>query len=86
MLKWEKIAVAKSENGESTITYSAGAYQIESRKRLLKSANKGEYYFLHTDYFLLKDGKEVRDCATLKAAKAEAERLDAEEAGGNVKL
>jgi len=73
MITWKKID--KSENREgTTITYRGLGTDliIQSRKRHIPHAN-GVGTWDHTTYFVLKDGKEVKELYSLRDAKDFAE-------------
>lgn len=72
-MKWIKAEKRVSKEG-TTITYT-GDYglTIESRKRHIPHANRSGTWD-HTSYWLLKDGKEVKEFFSLKDAKEFAEK------------
>ena len=74
-LKWEKIGKSVNEEG-TTITYQAAGtgLTIESRKRHIPNANRAGTWD-HTSFFVLVDGKEVKEKLSLKYAKDFAEQL-----------
>ena len=74
-LKWEKSGKSMNEEG-TTITYQAAGtgITIESRKRHIPHANRGGTWD-HTSFFVLVDGKEVKEKWSLKYAKDFAEQL-----------
>ena len=76
MIVWEKTGKRVSSSG-TTITYSGKgtAFTIESRKRHIPHAN-GVGTWEHTSYFVLLDGKEVKEKYSLKDAKMFAEILN----------
>jgi len=66
---------AISQDG-TTVTYTdlrETGLLIESRKRHIPHAN-GSGTWDHTSYWVLRDGKELKECYTLKAAKEWAGR------------
>lgn len=75
VIKWEKTKRQVSTEG-TTITYSGKGtdIEIESRKRHIPHAN-GKGTWDHTSYFVLEDGKEVKEKQSLKDAKEFAESL-----------
>ena len=72
-MKWIKEGRAVSEVG-TTVTYRADGTNvtIESRKRHIPHANRSGTWD-HTSYFVLKAGKEMKECFSLKDAKEYAE-------------
>lgn len=75
-MTWEICSRSIGREG-TTITYiprwkPESGWKIESRKRHIPHAN-GSGTWDHTSYFILKDGKEVLEKNTLKAAKEYAE-------------
>lgn len=82
-LKWEKIGKSVNEEG-TTITYQAAGtgLTIESRKRHIPHAN-GTGTWDHTSFFVLVDGKEVKEKWSLKYAKDFAEKLYKEKGENN---
>ena len=82
-LKWEKIGKSVNEEG-TTITYQAAGtgLTIESRKRHIPHAN-GTGTWDHTSFFVLVDGKEVKEKWSLKYAKDFAEQLYKEKGENN---
>ncbi|MBO5917375.1 MAG: hypothetical protein J6Q14_01240 [Oscillospiraceae bacterium] len=75
-MKWIKIEKRVTGSGATTITYrlEGTPYTVESRKRPIPHANRaGSWSF--TSYFVHKDGVEVVEKHTLKAAKEYAEAL-----------
>ena len=71
---WTKIGTKISALQGTTITYRlmGTSYTVESRKRPIPHANRPGTWE-HTSYFVLKDGVELIEKFTLKAAKAFAE-------------
>lgn len=74
-VKWVKIGKAIDDQG-TTITYQAEGTNltVESRKRNIPHAN-GRGTWEHTSYFVLEDGKEIKEKHSLAAAKEYAEEL-----------
>ena len=75
-MKWIKTGKKMIVGKGTTITYrlEGTPYTIESRKRPIPHANRaGSWSF--TSYFVLRDGVEVVEKHTLKAAKEYAEAL-----------
>ena len=75
-MKWIKINKVVKGSGETTITYrlEGTVYTVESRKRPIPHVNRaGSWSF--TNYFVHKDGVEVAEEHTLRAAKEYAETL-----------
>ena len=75
MIRWERESKRISSSG-TTITYAGRGtgLTIESRKRHIPHAN-GIGTWDHTTYFVLQDGKEVKEKYSLKDAKEFAENL-----------
>lgn len=72
-MKWIKTEKTVSKEG-TTITYTGDhGLTIESRKRHIPHANRIGTWD-HTSYWLLKDGKEVKEFFSLKDAKEFAEK------------
>ena len=76
MIVWEKTGKRVSSSG-TTITYSGKGtgFTIESRKRHIPHSN-GVGTWEHTSYFVLLDGKEIKEKYSLKDAKMFAEILN----------
>lgn len=77
-MNWTKASVAIKANGEKAITYvplETNRIRIESRKSKIPHAN-GVGTWEHTFYYVIENGKDVKQCSTLKEAKAFAEALD----------
>ena len=80
MINWKKVGRTVSEEG-STIIYAGEGTDltIESRKRKIPHAGgngyNGRTFWWHTTYFVLKDGKEVKERFSLADAKEYAEGL-----------
>ena len=75
-VKWAKTGKQVSAALGTTITYrlEGTPYTVESRKRPIPHANRaGTWSF--TSYFVLKDGVEVAEKHTLRAAQEYAEAL-----------
>lgn len=69
-MTWAKTGRVISQDG-TTITYTdlrETGLIIESRKRYIPHAN-GSGTWDHTSYWVLRDGEELKECYTLKAAK-----------------
>lgn len=77
-MKWVKVGKTASSEG-TTVTYRSEGTDItiESRKRHIPHAN-GSGTWDHTTYFILRSGKELKECYTLKDAKEYAERIAAQ--------
>lgn len=76
MLTWEKTGRTVGPKG-STITYTAKEkprITIESRKRPIPHAS-GSGFWMHTSFFVLVDGSEIKERFSLCDAKAFAEGL-----------
>lgn len=74
-MKWVKTGRTVSPKG-TTITYTGdNGLMIESRKRHIPHANRSGTWD-HTSYWLLSNGKEVKEFYSLKAAKDAAERFE----------
>lgn len=74
---WEKIEKSVIVGIGTTITYRAKEYPmliVQSRKRHIPHAN-GVGTWEHTSYFVIWQGKEIKECYSLKDAKAAAEKL-----------
>ena len=74
-MTWAKTGCVISQDG-TTITYTdlrETGLTIESRKRHIPHAN-GSGTWDHTSYWILRDGEELKECYTLKAAKEWANR------------
>ena len=76
LMKWIKTCKTVKVGSGTTITYrlEGTPYTVESRKRPIPHAN-GVGTWDHTSYFVLKDGVEVIQQHTLRAAQACAEDL-----------
>lgn len=74
-MKWIKTGKTVNKEG-TTITYSAEgtALTIESRKRHIPHAN-GVGTWDHTSYFVLMNGRELKEKFSLKDAKEYAEEV-----------
>ena len=83
-VKWVKTGKVVRTSGSTTIIYrlEGTPYTVESRKRPIPHANRSGTWD-HTSYFVLKDGVEVAEKHTLRAAKEYAEALY--NGGGEVK-
>ena len=81
VIKWEKTRRQVSAEG-TTITYSGKGtdIEIESRKRQIPHAN-GKGTWDHTSYFVIVNGKDVKEKYSLKDAKEFAESLIGGEKG-----
>lgn len=75
-MKWIKEGRTASSDGSTTVTYrgEGTGITIESRKRPIPHAN-GRGSWDYTSYFVLRDGKELKECHTLRDAKEYAERM-----------
>ena len=75
-VKWAKIGKLVSAALGTTITYrlEGTPYTVESRKRPIPHANRSGTWD-HTSYFVRKDGVDVAEKHTLRAAKEYAEAL-----------
>lgn len=74
-MTWAKTGRVISQDG-TTIIYTnlqEIGLTIESRKRHIPHAN-GSGTWDHTSYWVLRDGEELKECYTLKAAKEWAGR------------
>lgn len=74
-MNWARTAKMTGPEG-TTITYTdmrETGLTIESRKRHIPHAN-GSGTWDHTSYWILRDGEELKECYTLKAAKEWANR------------
>ena len=72
-LIWKKLGKTVSAEGTTVIYEAAGTgYRIESRKRHIPHAN-GIGTWDHTTYFVLLNGKELREEYSLRRAKEWAE-------------
>lgn len=78
MRVWKMIGKHQGPLG-TTIIYGAEgcAYEIQSRKRHIPHAN-GSGTWDHTSYFVVREGLELAEKWTLKAAKDYVDRLEAE--------
>jgi len=77
MKKWEKIGRTTYGDGGSDTTYSPKGYpaiRVESRKRAITHANRSGSW-MHTTYFVMKNGIDVAERWTLKDAKEVAEMM-----------
>ena len=74
--KWTKSGKLVVSDG-TTIIYSCdeSPYTIESRKRHIPHANGYAGTWDHTTYVVVRDGKDVKECSTLKDAKDYVEDL-----------
>lgn len=69
-MTWAKTGRTFSQDG-TTVTYTdlrETGLTIESRKRHIPHAN-GSGTWDHTTYWVLRDGEDLKECYTLKAAK-----------------
>lgn len=76
MITWIKTGKTVSREG-TTITYTAKEHNsltIESRKRPIPHAS-GSGFWMHTSFFVLVDGSEIKERFSLRDAKAFAEDL-----------
>ena len=75
-VKWAKTGKQVSAALGTTITYrlEGTPYTVESRKRHIPHANRSGTWD-HTSYFVRKDGVDVAEKHTLRAAKEYAEAL-----------
>ena len=76
MITWIKTGKTVSSEG-TTITYTAKEkprITIESRKRPIPHAS-GSGFWMHTSFFVLVDGSEIKERFSLRDAKAFAEGL-----------
>lgn len=79
-MTWIKTGVAAKADGSKTITYTARENRritIESRKRPIPHAS-GIGSWMHTSYFVLVDGSEIKEKFTLRDAQALAEKIQKE--------
>ena len=83
-VKWVKTGKVVRTSGSTTIIYrlEGTPYTVESRKRPIPHANRSGTWD-HTSYFVRKDGVDVAEKHTLRAAKEYAEALY--NGGGEVK-
>ncbi|MBQ1315445.1 MAG: hypothetical protein IIY57_04565 [Erysipelotrichaceae bacterium] len=74
--KWTKSGKLVVSDG-TTIIYSCdeSPYTIESRKKQITHANGYPGTWEHTSYFVVKDGKDIKEFQTLKDAKDYVEDL-----------
>lgn len=74
--KWTKSGKLVVSDG-TTIIYSCdeSPYTIESRKKQIPHANGYPGTWEHTSYFVVKDGKDIKEFQTLKDAKDYVEDL-----------
>lgn len=79
MKQWAKISRHVGPEG-TTITYGAEGcpYEIESRKRAIPHAGGYPGTWNHTDFVVIREGRELAEKQTLRAAKEYVERLEAE--------
>ena len=75
-MKWVKTGTKIVVGQGTTLTYQLPGtpYTVESRKRPIPHANRSGSWD-HTSYFVLKDGAELVEKHTLRAAKEYAEAL-----------
>lgn len=74
-MTWAKTGHVISQDG-TTVTYTdlrETGLTIESRKRHIPHTN-GSGTWDHTSYWVLRDGEDLKECYTLKAAKEWANR------------
>lgn len=74
--KWEKVEVEVFENGEKTLVYKNAKYpgvKLESRKRAIPYV-KCAGHWMHTSYFVCKDGSE-KEYSQMRDAKAAIEGM-----------
>lgn len=73
MIKWTKVCTVLNADGRTTEYRGIGTpYTIESRLRHIPHANRVGTWD-HTTYFVLKDGKEIKELYSLRDAKEYAE-------------
>ena len=74
--KWTKSGKLVVSDG-TTIIYSCdeSPYTIESRRKQIPHSNRSGSWE-HTSYFVIKDGKDLKECFSLKDAKAYVEKLE----------
>lgn len=86
-MKWIKTGKTVIVGNGTTITYKLEGtpFTVESRKRTIPHANRSGTWD-HTSYFVQKDGVDVAEKHTLRAAKEYAETLHegSREVSGNV--
>ena len=76
MINW--IKTGKTVDGDNTTIVYAGEgtdLRIESRKRLIPHAGGRPGGWLHTSYFVIRDGAELAEQYSLKDAKEYAEKV-----------
>lgn len=75
MSRWIKEGRTVSPRGTTNTYRLVGTmYSVESRKRQIPHAN-GSGTWLHTSYFVLRDGRQLVEKYSLKDAKEYAEQL-----------
>ena len=80
MLTWTKSYVSIKTDGSKTISYLCmdnPRLRVESRTRPIPHAS-GNTTWLHTSYFVMLDGEDIKETWRLKEAKEYAESLDLE--------
>lgn len=76
-MTWEKIEKSVVVGVGTTITYRAKEHPmliVQSRKRHIPHAN-GIGTWDHTSYFVIHNGVKIKECYTLRDAKAAAEEI-----------
>lgn len=80
-MTWIKTAKTVKADGTTVNKYTAreqSRITIESRKRPIPHAS-GSGFWMHTSFFVLVDGTEIKERFSLRDAKAFAEKLQLEE-------
>lgn len=80
-MEWKKKGKLIRHDGTIIIYENGGPFQIESRKRQIPHSNRSGSWE-HTSYFVIKDGKDLKECFSLKDAKAYVEELERGESHG----
>lgn len=76
MAEWKRTGKMIRHDRTVNIYENGGPYTIESRLVHVPHANGRAGTWDYTSYFVVKDGKDVKSCLTLKHAKAVVEELE----------
>lgn len=75
-MRWARVGRSVSAEGSTTTYQGVGSnLTIESRKRHIPHAN-GIGTWDYTSYFVLKDGKEIKELHSLRDAKEYADKME----------
>lgn len=76
---WKRTGKIVNKDGTVIRYENGGLYAIESRLVHVPHANGYPGTWDHTSYFVVQDGQDLKECSTLKDAKAYAEELERKE-------